>query len=681
MIAPEYFNNNIAVEGYIIVKNVPNEQGTLLVWNPSTKKLATRTNSELISDLSLMTTNTSQHIDAIKFFDTFPGGNWNKNSLGIYSVAPTNPAITFYKEGESVGQIQYNLFNFNFINSDGSGYSSVTASAFKKAGGNGNYLLKDDGSTILLSDFATASDLSFYHKRDSTVLLNNASDTHTNQTWFDYNWADTGRLGSVINFSGFFGGYSTELFGSYNQPDLIAIRTKQGDFSFWNEPRWLWHDKNFNPDSKVNKSGDTMTGALTIKSGGAVGVFKGYDNNTNYLIWRNYPDTKDIGYIGADGNSAVGGGIGDGFGIVAAAGDLQLVSSANVKLRSAGAIIMEANVVVPNATLGNHAVNLNQLIQSLGGYFPIRPIVAGTDANHEITSGLRTDYIWSNTPVSTIGTLLVESYSNDWIAQTFTVLGTGVAGQVWKRIRHSGTTWTNWVIQATQTWTNEQLQNVVKLNQQFSVNGSQVALTDDYVDSEVGLTDIGDDILIAGKRGNLYQFGTPVGASFGMGIYMNPNNGNIGYSTVPSSDISHKHYFNGTVATNSGFAILGGTENQIYTGDGGIVEMDWEVINESGKLRYKPYSRRFTGTYNTFGTDNRDVRVIMIDGGEIIMEERYENQKISIINLSGYATIFQIDNTSVNVTIPPRSSAEYLVDEAMNVIQVSLNINNTVIVS
>ncbi|WBV59458.1 pyocin knob domain-containing protein [Chryseobacterium camelliae] len=83
-----------------------------------------------------------------------------------------------------------------------------------------------------------------------------------------------------------------------------------------------------------------------------------------------------------------------------------------------------------------HSGNLNP--------FPLRSSQAGTDANNEILSGLRSDYIWTNTPVSTIGTLLVENYSDDWIAQTFTILGNGIAGDVYKRIRHSGTTWTAW---------------------------------------------------------------------------------------------------------------------------------------------------------------------------------------------------------------------------------------------
>lgn len=146
MIAPEYFNNHVAVEGEIIVKSVPNDAGFVLVWNPTTKKISRRTHAEIVFDLNLVTTNT----------------------------------------------------------------------------------------------------LALYHKKDPAFALNNASDTHTNQTWFDYNWAGTGKSGSVINVSGFGGDYSTELFATYNDY-YAAIRSRQGDYSQWNDPMVLWHNKNFNP--------------------------------------------------------------------------------------------------------------------------------------------------------------------------------------------------------------------------------------------------------------------------------------------------------------------------------------------------------------------------------------------------------------------------------------------------
>lgn len=75
MIAPEYFNNHIAVEGEIVVKRVPNDTGSVVVWNSATKKLSIRTHAEIVADLNLATVNTNQLITGIKSFVT-SGGNY-----------------------------------------------------------------------------------------------------------------------------------------------------------------------------------------------------------------------------------------------------------------------------------------------------------------------------------------------------------------------------------------------------------------------------------------------------------------------------------------------------------------------------------------------------------------------------------------------------------------------------
>ncbi|WP_294265146.1 pyocin knob domain-containing protein [uncultured Chryseobacterium sp.] len=94
--------------------------------------------------------------------------------------------------------------------------------------------------------------------------INNGSSTRTNKSWFDYDWAGTGQRGSIINFSGLNGNYSTELFGSYDVPNNIGIRTRNGDTNKWNSAKWLWHSGNFNPGSKV----DATDGAVSLGFGG-----------------------------------------------------------------------------------------------------------------------------------------------------------------------------------------------------------------------------------------------------------------------------------------------------------------------------------------------------------------------------------------------------------------------------
>lgn len=124
---------------------------------------------------------------------------------------------------------------------------------------------------------------------NTTGGLNNASDSNTNRSWFDYNWAGKGLPGSVINFTGF-NGYSTELFSNYNGGDFIGVRTRNGDSGVWNAPRFMVHgntrwggnfsDSSSNLDS-FTRSGFYGTGPSAVNSPGN----HGYVNVINCTGW------------------------------------------------------------------------------------------------------------------------------------------------------------------------------------------------------------------------------------------------------------------------------------------------------------------------------------------------------------------------------------------------------------
>jgi len=88
MIAPEYFNNHVAVEGEIIVKSVPNEAGFVLVWNPTTKKISRRTHTEIVSDLNLITSNQL-------------GNYWQKYIVAGYTGIDAPTPFAFLNGGEA----------------------------------------------------------------------------------------------------------------------------------------------------------------------------------------------------------------------------------------------------------------------------------------------------------------------------------------------------------------------------------------------------------------------------------------------------------------------------------------------------------------------------------------------------------------------------------------------------
>jgi len=121
MIAPEYFNNHIAVEGEIIVKGVPNDTGFVLVWNHVTKKIGRRTHAEIISDLGLatvsnlngyVTLSTPQNIIADKNFEqgarVIISGNESNNTQSYAISAGVNTIVSgwihsFYGNNWKVG--------------------------------------------------------------------------------------------------------------------------------------------------------------------------------------------------------------------------------------------------------------------------------------------------------------------------------------------------------------------------------------------------------------------------------------------------------------------------------------------------------------------------------------------------------------------------------------------------
>lgn len=86
-----------------------------------------------------------------------------------------------------------------------------------------------------------------------------------NKAWFDYNWAGSGYLGSVISFSGVNNNYQTEIFGQYNSSgNYLGFRTRQGDLNTWNDIRKIWHDGNFNPGNYLPLNGNANTASSIL---------------------------------------------------------------------------------------------------------------------------------------------------------------------------------------------------------------------------------------------------------------------------------------------------------------------------------------------------------------------------------------------------------------------------------
>lgn len=250
---PSYVDDVLEFDTFENLPN-PGEKGKIyLITNDNSQfRWSGSEYIQLNSDEFVMTTNTIQYLNptGTKNFYTEGGTQYFHNSLWIRGNNE-GAAISFIDNG--IGQLRFTQDNFYFTGSGGTNMIPIHAGAFVKAGYNNEFILLAGGGHVPITEFVTNPDLntqlSFYHKIDFTGSINNGSPSRTNKSWFDYHWAETGQRGSVINFSGLNGNYSTELFGSYDSPNNIAIRTRNGDTSSWNAPRWLWHDKNFNPNN------------------------------------------------------------------------------------------------------------------------------------------------------------------------------------------------------------------------------------------------------------------------------------------------------------------------------------------------------------------------------------------------------------------------------------------------
>lgn len=181
------------------------------------------------------------------------GSTWIKGDLTviggtIYGEAPTgNYPLSHALKLGGVGRDEMNFYEyggvFNFYKS-----RELNQDLLVQITELGNIITKNFGSANQWNDAVRDR-----HRKDLQAGIENASDIRANTSWFDYNWAGTRLLGSVINFSGLSNeGYNTELFGQYdNNGNNFFLRTKNGDTNKWNLHRRIWTDGDYT-DVDVN---------------------------------------------------------------------------------------------------------------------------------------------------------------------------------------------------------------------------------------------------------------------------------------------------------------------------------------------------------------------------------------------------------------------------------------------
>lgn len=162
----------------------------------------------------------------------------------------------------------------------------VTAPAFIKSGSSDSYVLLGGGDHKALSNFVYAS--GFLGVQESTGTSDNISRA---QFWRDN---DLGAYGVTLSHSGATG-YKTKIYHDYSNGGNLYMKSCSN--GTWGSIYTIWNSGNFDPGTKVNKSGDTMTGKLNWSMNGVAssigsenGSYTHYNTNAGFGHWFN----KDV---------------------------------------------------------------------------------------------------------------------------------------------------------------------------------------------------------------------------------------------------------------------------------------------------------------------------------------------------------------------------------------------------
>lgn len=320
MIAPEYFNNHIAVEGEIVVKRVPNDTGSVVVWNSATKKLSIRTHAEIVADLNLATVNTNQLITGIKSFVT-SGGNYApfNNTLQIYADDGSLPSMTYSKGGSHVGQIMFNSDGFYFKNGDNNAFYNVKAGGFEKSNSDNNHVLLGGGGHKAVSDFALSSDLSNVVTTNTaqTIIADKVFKKITTTDWVIPRYlAFPDASGTLPNYIGFYMWNSQwqvnwrDASNTYAYPllDIDGVSKNANFYGNTTAPKFTTPGGN---SDQWNEAYNALDNSVTLNTDqGVTGKKIFYNQGQNFselplVVWGNNGSKGGIGFVKGGTDSAI----------------------------------------------------------------------------------------------------------------------------------------------------------------------------------------------------------------------------------------------------------------------------------------------------------------------------------------------------------------------------------------
>ena len=629
----------------------------LKIGSDNTKILLAGGGDKSLDDL--MTTNTIQYLNptGTKNFYTEGGTQYYHNSLWIRGNNE-GAAISFVDNG--VAQIRFTQDNFYFTSSGGTNMIPIHAGGFIKEGYNNEFILLAGGDAKLISDFVASKIINGSY---------NANNLSTNSITYGYSVANAPTSASshsftTLNLDTADPNFKMQIGFDGDTNEMFSRTKSAGNWNDWVKYATTSQLSNYLPLTVF--AWGTLTDHLTIErpNGSSLGVTSHHlaltAANFDYTGFAMFIPSSNVIEI-LIGNSIAwgtiklqpyGGQLFYGNNEVATVNQFQNYytqgQSLNLFVGLNGVQTIydtktfNSSPVIPNGTLGNHAVNLNQLNNKVTNEDSVRGVA--------FDSGLSTGvpyFIHSNgtyVPMATQSWVSSNYISTSHIANTITLTNI----QQWNYMAQYG----------------------LQLNSDFTVNtGSGLLIADDYFGGESGMIDRSYDRFVSAKQEGYYKYGSRYGTFDGLNFNFESRLFGMGRE----SNKEDKLTVEGSVKASKNFKSEDERPDTIFIPNGNVASLKDEIVNDESEyaIRLDPHEYEIDPS-GYLDVDDRN-RLIHIIGEQVKMvvnfKEIYPKQQIVIYNFdkSGGAMTVKIYGKNI-YNIEPGSFLRLYVTRSRRVI-------------
>jgi hypothetical protein len=193
--------------------------------------------------------------------------SYQNSGLELRATDGSDVRLGMHRSGQSAGAIVHNSWGFTFEREAAGSNANVGA---------GNFFANDTqsglGNALTRLDYVGANFLKYRHRlmTDDGTSIDNVS----REYGFNYQTGG-GVFGPYISFGGMSGSYDCQINADYGTGNEIRFRTRNGDAQKWNTWHSFWHAGNFDPATKLNTLGGTVTGTIYNSLTGVPNTFVG----------------------------------------------------------------------------------------------------------------------------------------------------------------------------------------------------------------------------------------------------------------------------------------------------------------------------------------------------------------------------------------------------------------------